>query len=246
MKAIVFAAGLGTRLKPFTEHHPKALVEVNGVPMLARTVKRLVNSGITDIVVNVHHFAEQIISYLEANDNFGANIVISNESDLLLDTGGGIRKAAEYLSGDEPFVACNADILTDLPIKDMISSYNESGADVTLLTKHRNTSRYLYFNEDFNRLVGWVNKKNGDKKPSDFVPDSTMEELAFGGYHIISQKALGLLCDMPSGVPFGIIPWYLENMSILDIKAYCPEKKYQWFDIGSPETLANAIVSFTE
>lgn len=246
MKAIVFAAGLGTRLKPFTEHHPKALVEINGIPMLARAIKRLTNCGITDIVVNVHHFANQIISYLEANDNFGANIYISDESDLLLDTGGGIRKAAGFLSGSEPFVACNADILTDLPLKEMICFHNESGADVTLLTKHRETSRYLYFKEDGYRLAGWINKKNGDSRPAGFVPQNDMLELAFGGYHIISQKALGLLCEQPEEVPFGIIPWYLENIENIDIKAYCPAYQYQWFDIGSPETLSGAKELFIE
>lgn len=246
MKAIVFAAGLGTRLKPFTEHHPKALVEVNDEPMLARAIKRLIRSGITDIVVNVHHFAEQIISYLEANDNFGANIIISDERDLLLDTGGGIRKAAEYLSGSEPFVACNADILTDLPLNEMISFHKDSAADVTLLTKHRETSRYLYFSEDSMRLAGWVNKKNEESRPAGFVPQNDMAELAFGGYHIISQKALGLLCEQPEDVPFGIVPWYLDNIDNIEIKAYCPTYPYQWFDIGSPETLSRAKEFFRE
>lgn len=128
MKAIIFAAGLGTRLKPFTLEHPKALVEVQGKPMLQRVIERLRVAGISEIVVNVHHFARQIIDFITVNDGFGCDISISNETDMLLDTGGGIAKAAPLLDGDEPFIAYNADILSDFNIRDMIDAHRLSGA----------------------------------------------------------------------------------------------------------------------
>ena len=133
MKAIVFAAGLGTRLYPLTESIPKALVEVGGKPMLLRVLEKLRDAGIHEIVINVHHFPDMIIDYLRSNDGFGLKIMISDERGHLLDTGGGILAARNYLDDGEPFIAHNADILTDFNLSEMITRHNESGADVTLL-----------------------------------------------------------------------------------------------------------------
>lgn len=246
MRAIIFAAGLGTRLKPFTLSHPKALIEVNGKTVLERTVNRLREAGINDIIVNVHHFPEQIIDFLDSHNSFGTSIRYSDESDLLLETGGGIVKAAPMLEDDEPFVACNADVLTDFSLTEMIADHIATGADVTLLTQDRTTSRYLYFDADRRDLKGWMNMKTGDSLPGGFIPSGSMLRRAFDGYHIISQKALRLLCNESADTPFGITPWYVANCENLDIRAYTPAKPFQWFDIGSPETLDKARREFIE
>lgn len=246
MKALIFAAGLGTRLKPFTETHPKALVTINGIPMLERTIRRITDAGITDIVINIHHFTDQIRSFLKENNNFGANITLSDESRLLLDTGGGIAKAAQFLEDSDPVLVCNADILTDLDISKMIDAHNKSNSDVTLLAQQRNTSRYLYFDPKTRLLVGWHNNKTGESRPETFFPDPALLKRAFGGYHILSPDALELISQMSATKPFGIIPWYIDNLHRISISEYDQTEKYQWFDIGTPETLENARTKFIE
>lgn len=244
MKAIIFAAGLGTRLQPFTQSHPKALVEVNGKPMLQRVIERLRDASVTDIVVNVHHFARQIIDFLKANNNFGCNIMISDEQHLLLDTGGGIAKAASMLDGAEPFIAYNADILTDFDIMAMIESHKDCNADVTLLTSHRNSSRQLYFDSS-SRLRGWQNLKTGETRPVDFIPDGNVTPLSFNGVHIIEPHILPLLLEYAKSKPvFSITPFYIENADRIDIRSFTPTEKYQWYDIGRNETLEKARNEF--
>ncbi len=246
MKAIIFAAGLGTRLKPFTLQHPKALVEVGGKPMLQRVIERLRDAGIKRIVVNVHHFAPQIIDFINSNDGFGCDIAISDESSLLLDTGGGIAKAADILDGDEPFIAYNADILSDFDISRMIEAHRHSGADVTLLTSSRNSSRQLYFDNN-ERLVGWQNSQTGECRPASFHPDAYCHGASFNGVHIINRKALQSLKRRAVTNPvFSITPFYIDNISNLDIRAYTPTETYQWYDIGRNETLAAARTGFKE
>lgn len=246
MKAIIFAAGLGTRLQPFTLSHPKALVEVNGKPMLQRVIERLRDASVTDIVVNVHHFAQQITDFLSVNNNFGCNISISDESDMLLDTGGGIAKAAPLLEGDTPFIAYNADILTDFDIQAMIESHKSSNADVTLLTSHRDSSRQLYFDSS-SRLRGWQNLKTGETRPAGFTPDNAVTPLSFNGVHIIKPRILPLLEEYAKDKPvFSITPFYVENIGRMDIHAFTPEKDYQWYDIGRNDTLAKARLSYDQ
>ena len=155
MKAMIFAAGLGTRLKPLTDHMPKALVPVAGKPMLEHVIEKLKASGFNEIVINVHHFGNQIIDFLKEKDNFGIQIWISDETEELLDTGGGIKKAAHFF--DEPFLVHNADILSNVNLKDLYEFHQASKNDATLLVSPRKTVRYLLFNEE-NRLCGWVNK----------------------------------------------------------------------------------------
>ena len=153
---MIFAAGLGTRLRPLTDNMPKALVSVAGKTMLERVILKLKDAGFHDITINIHHFGSQIIDFLRANQNFGVDIHISDERGELLDTGGGIKKARPLLESNEPFLIHNADILTDLDLNAFYHHHLESDADATLLTNHRKTSRYLLMNQD-NRLCGWTN-----------------------------------------------------------------------------------------
>lgn len=185
---MIFAAGLGTRLRPLTDHTPKALVSVAGKPMLERVILRLKEAGFNDITVNIHHFGEQIIGFLRANNNFGVTIHISDERDMLLDTGGGIKKARPFLDGDEPFLVHNADILSDINLAEFYKHHRESDAEATLLVSRRQTSRYLLL-DDANRLHGWINKSTGETKPEGFsFREGRYKEMAFGGIHVISPS----------------------------------------------------------
>ncbi|MGM9802794.1 MAG: nucleotidyltransferase family protein [Muribaculaceae bacterium] len=238
MKALIFAAGLGTRLKPLTNTMPKALVPLCGVPMLQRVINNIMQIGITDIVINIHHFGEQIVQFIEENHNFGANITISDERDLLLDTGGGIVKAQHLLDGDEPFLVHNADIFTDLNLQSIINHHKASNAHVTLLVKQRNTQRYLVFDND-NRMMGWTNVDTGEVKPASLNLQCPHQCFAFGGVHVISPEILPLLSKFSAEPKFSIIPFYINACSKLNIQAFNPQG-YHWFDIGKLETLHQA------
>lgn len=244
MKGMVFAAGLGTRLKPFTLSHPKALVEVGGEPMLKRVICKLRDAGISEIVVNVHHFASQITEYLKSNDNFGADIHISDESNLLLDTGGGISHASRWLEGDD-FVVHNADILTDFPISSMINYFYASDSDAVLLTDKRDTSRYLLFDAK-KRMHGWTNIKTGELRPVGLVAQG-LTPLAFGGVHVISHRILPLISQYAApATPFSIIDFYISNCRTRRFSAFTPEGKYLWHDIGKPESLEKAQAAISQ
>lgn len=244
MKAMVFAAGLGTRLKPFTLSHPKALAEAGGEPMLKRVIEKLLDAGIPEIVVNVHHFASQIRDYLKCHDNFGADIHISDESDLLLDTGGGISHAARWLEGDD-FVVHNADILTDFPLGDMIDHFYASESDAELLVSERETSRYLVFDTE-KRMRGWTNVKTGQVRPDGLVTQG-LTMLAFGGVHIISGRILPLITQFsPAGTPFSIIDFYIANCCMHRFTGFTPEGRYMWHDIGKPDSLAKAEAELSQ
>ena len=243
MKAMIFAAGLGTRLKPFTDTMPKALVPVNGISMLEHVIKRLIKQGFDEIVVNVYHFGEKIIEFLDSKDNFGINIHISDERNCLLDTGGGILKARQWLDGNEPILIHNADILTDLDLCEMRQHHIESGADATLLVADRKTTRYFLF-DNADNLKGWTNISTGDIKPKTLTAISQLTQLAFGGVHIISPSVFKELADYTSEQKFSITPFYIDSCNTLKIKGYIPQKAYQWFDIGKPETLILAEKSF--
>ena len=168
MKAMIFAAGLGTRLKPLTDHTPKALVPVNGRPMLEHVILKLKAAGCTEAVVNVHHFGQQIIDFLHAIQNFGITIHISDERNEFLDTGGVIKKASSFFSGTAPFLVHNVDILSDVDLKALYDFHLQSGNDATLLVSPRETSRYLLFDTNI-RLCGWLNKLTGQTKPAGFI-----------------------------------------------------------------------------
>ena len=236
---MIFAAGLGTRLRPLTDHTPKALVSVAGKPMLERVILRLKEAGFNDITVNIHHFGEQIIEFLRANNDFGITIHLSDERDMLLDTGGGIKKARPFLDGNEPFLVHNADILSDINLAELYRHHWESNAEATLLVSQRQTSRYLLL-DDANRLHGWINKSTGEVKPAGFdYRETKYRELAFGGIHIISPSLFHLMDDGQWDGKFSIIPFYLSACTKVHIQGY-PLQGFRWFDIGKPETLAQA------
>lgn len=239
MKAMIFAAGLGTRLRPLTDHTPKALVPLGGKPMLQRVIEKLKEAGFDDITVNIHHLGQQIIDFLEAHHHFGVNIHISDERDELLDTGGGIRKARPFLEGDEPFLVHNADILSDIDLAGFYRAHCSSGADATLLVSQRQTSRYLLFDAE-NRLHGWINKATGEVKPQGFVPDpDRFLEYAFGGIHVISPTLFRYMEGPQWSGKFSIVPFYLSVCDKVRIQG-CPLQGFHWFDIGKSETLAKA------
>lgn len=239
MKAMIFAAGLGTRLRPLTDHMPKALVPVAGKPMLERVILRLKEAGFNEITVNIHHFGEQIIDFLRTHDNFGTEIHISDERGMLLDTGGGIKKARPFLDGQEPFLVHNADILTDIDLAGLYRHHLESDAESTLLVSERKTSRYLLFDDDYH-LHGWINKSTGEVKPAGFdYRETKYRELAFGGIHIISPSLFRLMDDEQWDGKFSIIPFYSSACTKVHIQGY-PLQGFRWFDIGKPETLAQA------
>lgn len=243
MKAMIFAAGLGTRLKPFTDTMPKALVPVNGIPMLEHVIKHLIKQGFDDIVVNVYHFGEKIIDFLNNKKNFSINIHISDERNCLLDTGGGILKARQWLDGNEPILIHNADILTDIDLYKMRQHHIESGADATLLVADRKTTRYFLF-DNADNLKGWTNITTGEIKPKILTEISLLSQLAFGGVHIISPSVFNNLEHYSSEPKFSITPFYIDSCNTLKIKGYQPAEEYQWFDIGKPETLILAEKSF--
>ena len=186
MKALIFAAGVGSRLKPFTDCHPKALATVGGVTMLERTIVRMRESG-------VDKFASQITEFLDKNNNFGLDIAISDESDRLLDTGGGLLRAKTLLCAEEnePVILHNADILTDAPLDEMLDAHRRNDADVTLLVSGRQSSRLLYFDSD-SRLAGWTNINTGEVK-SHGADLRQCSLRAFGGVHIVSPAIFVLL-----------------------------------------------------
>lgn len=233
MKAMLFAAGLGTRLKPFTSNHPKALAEVNGKPLLQRNIEYLKHYGITEFVINVHHFPEQIISFLERNDNFHCNIFISDESDALLETGGGLKKAAQFLTGSDPFLVMNVDILTDLDLSKFIKWHKENDALATLAVTERETSRYFLFNQR-NELAGWKNLKT--EQEIIVKPENDLRARAFSGIHIIEPAIFDY---MKQEGKFSIVDVYLELCREHKILGYDHTSDIL-IDVGKPEAIAKA------
>ena len=235
---MIFAAGLGTRLKPLTDSMPKALVPVAGKPMLEHVILKLKNEGFHEIVINVHHFADQIIHFLKEKDNFGITIHISDETDCLLDTGGGIKKASSFFTDGEPILIHNVDILSNMDLKGLYTYHQTSGNDATLLVSSRKTARYLLFNHE-NRLCGWINKDTFQTKPENFVyKPEDQKEYAFSGIHVISPTLFNYMGDDWSG-KFSIMDFYLQNCSKARLGGYTTDN-LQIIDIGKPETLEKA------
>ena len=240
MKAMIFAAGLGSRLKPLTDTMPKALVPVAGCPMLEHVILKLKASGFTEIVINIHHFGEQIIDFLKTNNDFGLTIHISDERDRLLDTGGGIRKARLFFENSgEPFLVHNVDILSDMNLKELYDFHMQSGSVATLLASRRTTSRYLLFNTE-RKLRGWINKDTGQGKPEGFHYDESLyREYAFSGIHVFSPAVFRLMEAPRWEGKFSIMDFYLATCGQTDYSGYLAEK-LELIDIGKPETLARA------
>lgn len=238
MKAMIFAAGLGTRLKPLTDHMPKALVPVAGRPMLEHVILKLKAAGFNEQVINIHHFGEQILDFLRANQNFGLTIHISDERDCLLDTGGGIRKAEPFFRGNEPFLVHNVDILSDTDLKALYEYHRQSGNDATLLASRRKTIRYLLF-DDEKRLCGWINKDTLQTKPEGFAYNPEHHrEYAFSGIHVISPSLFHYMDERWTG-KFSIMDFYLQTCHEARIGGRLTDT-LRLIDIGKPETLTQA------
>jgi NDP-sugar pyrophosphorylase family protein len=238
MKAMILAAGLGTRLKPFTDQHPKALVKVNDKTILQRNVEYLASFGIKDVIVNVHHFADQIIHYIKQNNGFGSNISISDERDEVLETGGGIKKASWFFEKNpEPFIAINVDILTDMSLNKMIFQHQQNDPLATLAVTSRTTSRYFLFDES-NHLCGWKNEKTGEQKISRKAEKYIQK--AFSGIHIISPEIFPLIKMQGK---FSMIDVYLELAKANIIEAF-DHSTSKLIDVGKPESILKAEEMF--
>jgi N-acetyl-alpha-D-muramate 1-phosphate uridylyltransferase len=233
MKAMIFAAGLGTRLKPFTDHHPKALAVVNNKTLLQRNIEYLKNFGFTEFVLNVHHFPEQIISFLTEHHNFGCKIIISDETGALLETGGGLEKAAPYLKGQEPFLVMNVDMLTNLNIGSMISFHKSNNSLATLAVTERATSRYFLFNKQ-DELCGWRNTKSSEEKI--VRKEAFLVPKAFSGIHIIEPA---IFDHMKKEGKFSIVDVYLELCVANKITGFDHSSDIL-IDVGKPESIIEA------
>ena len=237
MKAMLLAAGLGTRLKPFTDKHPKALALVNGKTLLQRNLEYLKLYDIHDVIINVHHFAEQIIQFLESNQYFGMNITISDETDEVLETGGGIKKAAWFFNDHLPFLVMNVDILTTLNLKEFISHHQIQNPIATLAVSNRESSRCFLFDKNKN-LCGWKNKKTNEIKISRKL-DSYLEK-SFSGIHIIHPE---LFQYMNMEGKFSIADTYLNVAKEKDIK-YFDHSDSILIDVGKPDSIIEAEKKF--
>ena len=243
-QAMIFAAGLGTRLKPLTDTMPKALVRVGGQPLLWHVVQKLKAAGFERIVVNVHHFAQQIVDYLRDNDNFGLDIRISDETDGLLETGGGIKKALPLFDPDSPVLIHNVDILSNLNISGLYKlaasdAAADADVDAMLVVSNRQTKRYLLFDDEM-RLTGWKNVETGEVRgPLAAHPSSadSMDMLAFSGIHVVSPRLAPLFAEMPER--FGIIDFYLKYCQQCTFLGY-EQKDLRLLDVGKLETLEQA------
>jgi NDP-sugar pyrophosphorylase family protein len=229
MKALILAAGLGTRLQPLTDTIPKALVKVDGMTLLEHALRHVSDHGISDVIVNMHHFPDQIINFLGEHGNLGLNIAVSDESDKLLETGGGIKKAGWFLDGSDPFLVRNVDIISDLDLTGMISFHRQTGALATLAVRHRETSRYLLFDDQM-QLSGWENRKTGETKISRF--NAGLAGWAFSGIHVISPEIFPLLTETG---PFSITDAYLRLAADHIILGF-PDTGHVWRDAGNINT----------
>ena len=247
MKAMIFAAGLGTRLKPLTDTLPKALVPLAGKTLLQWQIERLKAVGINDIVINVHHFPDMIVNYLKENHNFGCNIQISDERNMLLETGGGLRKAKELLtssSPEEPILICNVDILSNISIPTLLQAYNPSEMGVVVVSL-RTTQRYFVFDET-NKLCGWTNITTGDVKGAEAVKglndkQKSMQLLAFSGMHLLNPRVFNRLDEMAAikGEKFSLIDLYIHIADKEVVRAFIPNK-YRMMDVGKIDQLSEA------
>jgi len=239
MKAFILAAGFGTRLRPFTDHHPKALAMVNGQSLLERNIRNLQRFGIFDIVVNVHHFAGQIIETIEKNKGFGSRVSISDESDTVLETGGGLKKAIPLLRDVEPVLMMNVDILSDFNLDKMRAQHRQTLALATLAVQWRDSSRVLLFDGD-KRLQGWKNLNTGALKPADFNPTQPLNAFCFSGIQMLSQDFFDKIAQDGK---FSIMDTYLDLCKTEKIIAWNHTDDL-WIDAGKPESLRKAAELF--
>lgn len=234
MKAMIFAAGLGTRLKPLTNTLPKALVSVGGKPLLQHTIERLKLAGFNEIIINIHHFGEKIIDFVKSNNYFDIRIEFSDERENLLDTGGGIKKASHFFDDGKPFLVHNVDILSNINLNSLYTFHINNNTISTLVCSERQTSRYLCFDLN-NQLKGWINKNTGEVKSPfpDFDP-TLYKELAFSGIHILNPSIFSLMHSFPN--KFSIINFYLSLCDREKIICYHTLNS-KMIDVGKHESL---------
>ena len=247
MNAMIFAAGLGTRLKPYTDNSPKAMVEVGGLPMIAHQLLRLREAGFRRVVINVHHYASQIIDYVTANDGFGLDVAFSDERGQLLDTGGGIRKALPLFDANNPVLIHNVDIFSNADLAALYRSHQESKADATLLVSQRNTSRYLVFDDAW-RLVAWKNIQTGEVRTAYEELEQALTPLgadteqhrlrAFAGIHVIAPSLFPALQSAEE--VFSITNFYWQHAADYCIRGAEAPTDFCWVDAGKPEALSRA------
>jgi len=233
LKALIFAAGLGTRLKPITDTIPKALVPVMGKPLLEHIILKLKKEGFDEIIVNVHHFPDQIIDFIQSNDAFGIRIAISDERDELLDTGGGISNTAWFFDDNQPFLVHNVDIISNANLKKLYDMHVHAGKLATLLVSERNTFRHLLFDEQ-NCLQGWINEKTGETKPAGLTAYAAFKKLAFSGIQVLNPEVFHLMKDF--GRRFPVMDFYLSFAGTGQIAGYTPSD-LKMIDIGKTDVL---------
>lgn len=234
MKAMVFCAGLGTRLKPYTEKMPKALVPLAGKPLVEHVIRRLVGFGFDDIIINVHHFADMVEEVVTGHNGFGANVTISDERDLLLDTGGGLKKAAPFFNDGRPFLIHNVDIFSDIDLGELYRQNLQSGALATLAVSNRLSSRYFMF-DDKMTLNGWKNIKSNEQKIAR-VSD-TYRPFAFNGIHVVNPFIFNMMDGFDG--KFSIVDLYLYLAQLSTIEGFDVSKK-RIIDVGKPAALEEA------
>jgi NDP-sugar pyrophosphorylase family protein len=237
MKAMVLAAGLGTRLRPLTDTRPKALVEIGSRTLLEITLSRLRSFGVRDVIINVHHFAEMIVDYLHANANFGMHLEISRE-DMLLDTGGGLKRAAWFFDTADPFILHNVDVISTIDLESMIQAHIRDAALATLAVKQRESSRYLLF-DDHNQLCG---RRRGSETEL-LRAAGNVEPLAFCGIHVISPRLLGMLKEEGA---FSIVDVYLRLAAAGEKIVAFRADQYYWRDLGRIESVRQAEQDFQQ
>lgn len=234
MKAFILAAGLGTRLKPITDSKPKALVEINGIPIIEHLIKKLISFGFSSIIINIHHFADQIVDFVKSKKSFGIDIQFSDERDLLLDTGGGLKKAQWFFNDNKPFLIHNVDALTNINLVEMYNYHLQQNSIATLAVQKRNSSRYFYFDEQAT-LCGWINEKSKEKK---IVRESVSElkKFAFSGIQFVNPSIFEL---MPRSNIFSLVDLYLSIASQHRI-TYFDHSNSLFIDLGKKENLTEA------
>lgn len=237
MKAMIFAAGLGTRFKPWTDKHPKALALVNGKSLLQRNIEYLQQYGINEVVVNVHHFANQIIEAIKNNEGWGSQLTISDETGEVLETGGGLVKAQSLLQSDEPFITLNADILTDLNIHELLSFHKSNEALISFGITNRKSSRVLLFDKK-DRLCGWQNNATGEEKI--VIPNQLLHPMAYSCVAVFEQRVFDLI---PKRGKFSLTETYLSLAPNHIIKGF-DHSGDKFIDVGKPESVAIAEQMF--
>lgn len=238
MNAMILAAGLGTRLRPWTLRHPKALVPVRGVPMLKRVIDSLAGQGFDRIVVNVHHFSSQVVDYVRSVD-FGVEVSVSDESGCLLDTGGGIVKACstDWMQGESVLVH-NVDILSNADLGELMRVHETRGDDSTLLVSRRDSRRRLVFDGNMN-LRGWHDVADDRYRPDGFMPEEGMTEYPFSGIHVVGPRLVAEMRELMGEGPFPVMDYYLSPLRKSIVRAHV-QTSLRLIDIGKPATLSQA------